>query len=819
MTFNYKISFAKTSKTLEEAIEITQKGLFFNNLTKIQEVSTNNIQVFNNNLLLIEDLELKKEQECLSITILENPFVYEQKEITIIAISTGKEISKNFIELVKNSYDTILSLKTEKEVKEFITSQKQVINKKPDTIKQPQPENESKFDFSQKVIVGDHIGLHARPAATLSKTLKNYQADVFIIYKEKEYNCKSIGMLMSAGIPGHAEIILAANGIQAKDAVIEGCKIISYVPETTENQQVSNEYEYPTFKHSGKALIGIPASPGIGLGKVFILDSQNKEPKLFTQPRDTSSIDMELEFNKIKNAIKDATKSLEDLVKSMEKENNVSTSKIFEAHIGLLNDEKILEDVKIHINRGHTAEYAWLKVLDLKIAEITAHENSVFAERAADYKDLKLKVHEIITGETIQIAKYPDSEFILISNDLTPSQTAKLPKDKVIAIATSEGGPTAHSAILSRALGIPAIVGVGKALKCLKSNQEVALNGHDGFLEPQITDQIKDKVKEVQKKIEEITKAQDATKFKPAVTKDGFKIEIGANVATVEEIETSLNSGAESMGLLRTEFVFQEFQEMPTEEEQLEVFAKMAKKLDGKKVIIRTFDIGADKPVPFLDMPKEENPFLGERGIRLTLNEPLLFNSQINAIVRAVAEHKMNAKIMFPMVSVPSEIIRAKEIVEKAIKKFNAPKIEIGIMLEVPSAVIMCDVLAQYVDFFSIGTNDLTQYVMAIDRQHPKLSKMASPLEPSVLRFIDLAVKSAHKHNKWIGICGNMAANPVNARILIGLGLDELSMGAASIPAIKDIVRNVEYESLKELAQKSLQCKTSNEVRNLFTKR
>ncbi|HZM25435.1 MAG TPA: phosphoenolpyruvate--protein phosphotransferase, partial [Anaerolineales bacterium] len=378
---------------------------------------------------------------------------------------------------------------------------------------------------------------------------------------------------------------------------------------------------------------------------------------------------------------------------------------------------------------------------------------------------------------------------------------------------TAKGGPTSHTAIIARAMGIPAIVAAGTSVLDLNSGSIGILDGFTGILyvNPQQED-----IERAQKLHEEVVRqlSQDyTTRLEPAKTTDGHEIEIFANVNRVADAVKAVEYGTEGVGLMRTEFLFLESGKTPSEDEQYEVYRDMAKALGGRPLTIRTLDIGGDKQVPHLDLPKEDNSFLGIRGIRLCFARPDLFIPQLRAIYRAAAEG--NIRIMFPMISTIEDVEQVREITEKVRQDLNAPEIELGIMVEVPSAAVLADQFAKMVDFFSIGTNDLTQYTLAMDRVHPQLAKQADALNPAVLRMVDLTVKAATKEGKWVAVCGGVASDMKGASILVGLGVRELSVTVPTIPTIKAHLRKTSLADLQALAQKALACRTATEVRAL----
>jgi phosphocarrier protein FPr len=438
----------------------------------------------------------------------------------------------------------------------------------------------------------------------------------------------------------------------------------------------------------------------------------------------------------------------------------------------------------------------------------------LLAERATDILDIGERVLRLLTGLETPGSGRPDHPVIIVADDLTPSETVALDPKQVLGFCTAHGGPHAHTAILARAIGLPAIVNAGPGVLDLPDGTPVILDGSSGVLElhPDEAALVAAQVKQQQQLDRKAAALQAA--HNAAITLDGHRVEVVANIGSVADAHQAAQAGAEGVGLLRTEFLFLNRPEAPGEEEQFQIYRDIALALAGQPVIVRTLDIGGDKPIPYLKLPAEDNPFLGQRGIRLCLEHPALFKEQLRAILRASVSGKL--RIMFPMIADSVELRAAKALVEQVRAELNpspAP-VEIGIMIEVPSAALLADTLAPEVDFFSIGTNDLTQYTLAMDRTHPALATRADGLHPAVLRLIARTVEAAHAAGKWVGICGELGADPVAVPILLGLGVDELSVSSPAIPTIKAQVRQLTLTECREQAQRALKCATARQVRS-----
>lgn len=415
-------------------------------------------------------------------------------------------------------------------------------------------------------------------------------------------------------------------------------------------------------------------------------------------------------------------------------------------------------------------------------------------------------------GSDDQRVSLPDHPVILVATDLSPSDTAALDRDKVLGFVTAAGGPTAHSAIIARALSLPAVVSIGERVLELENLTTVILNGSDGTLTIEPDAAALGSAQAAQQQMQAAKSAAEKSAGQPAITQDGHRVEVVANIGGVADAEEAAVSGAEGVGLLRTEFLFLERTDAPTEQEQFEVYRDIVQAMDGNPVIVRTLDIGGDKPLPYIEVAPEANPFLGERGIRLCLNRPDLLRQQLRAILRAAEFGPL--RIMFPMVADLSEWRAARDMVAEVRTELNAPQVDLGIMIEVPSAALMADAFAEEVDFFSVGTNDLTQYTLAMDRMHPSLAGKSDGLHPAVLRLIARTVEAAHAAGKWVGVCGELGADPQAVPILLGMGVDELSVSVPAIAPVKAQVRSLTLDEAKLLAQRALASGTATEVRD-----
>jgi phosphoenolpyruvate-protein phosphotransferase len=410
----------------------------------------------------------------------------------------------------------------------------------------------------------------------------------------------------------------------------------------------------------------------------------------------------------------------------------------------------------------------------------------------------------------------PTTPVIVVARELSPSDTASFDPERVLGFGIVEGGPTSHIAILARALGLPAIVGVDESMLALAENTPVILNGNDGTLTVNPAPDVLERAKLSQRRWLEYRRFAQEQASLPAISQDGQRVDVTANAGSIADTAEALKMGADGVGLLRTEFLFLERSTAPSEEEQFSVYRAIAETMNKLPVIVRTLDIGGDKPLAYIQLKPELNPFLGERGIRLCLNRPELFREQLRAILRAAAYG--NLRIMFPMVSSIDELRQARAIIDELRRELDAPEVQIGIMIEVPSAALMADIFAPEIDFFSIGTNDLTQYTLAMDRGNSALASKHDGLHPAVLRLIAHTIESAHKHGKRADICGELGSDAAAIPILLGLGMDELSVSIPSVPTVKAQVRSLKISELQSLAREALNCATAQEVRELVKK-
>lgn len=561
---------------------------------------------------------------------------------------------------------------------------------------------------------------------------------------------------------------------------------------------------------------GIAASPGIEIGKAHVLKIQ--EINISTE--NISKDDIDGEIKKLDVAVAASKEQLEQIKAKAEKELGADKAAIFGAHLMVLEDPVFLDEVKTKITEELiTADNAVSQVVNNYIEIFSNMEDEYMKERAADIKDVGERIVKNILGIAADSLTFSE-EVIIIAKDLTPSDTAQMDKDKVLAFATDMGGRTSHTAIMARSLEIPAVVGLVDISDKVKDGDTVIVDGNKGIVYINPDESTSKEYEGLKREYIEYRKKLKELKDLPAETSDKLRrVELAANIGTPRDVKGALENGAEGVGLYRTEFLYMDRDALPSEEEQFEAYKEVIEKMAPRPIIIRTLDIGGDKKLNYLDMPEELNPFLGWRAIRMCLDRPHILKTQLRAILRASAYG--NAKIMYPMVSGLDEIRRANAILNEAKEELKAEGIpfdedlEVGIMVEIPSAAVIADILAKEVDFFSIGTNDLIQYTLAVDRMNEHISHLYEPLHPAVLRLIKNVIDASHKAGKWTGMCGEMAGDTWATAILLGMGLDEFSMSAGSIPQVKNIIRSLSFEKAKQIAEKALSMDDPEDIRNM----
>ena len=558
-------------------------------------------------------------------------------------------------------------------------------------------------------------------------------------------------------------------------------------------------------------LTGIPAAPGLTHGRTVILRKQEVDVPQFDID------DVEQEIQRMHSACEGAKVEIVELKVSVCERANSDEAAIFEAHKMILEDVALFDRAEKAIFQGTNAEKAWMDAIEFFAQMMEQIPDETLSSRAVDIRDVGRRVLCHLLGVKLRGTAL-DEPSVVLGDDLTPSDTASLDKDLVLAFCTVAGGPTSHTAILAKAFGLPAVVGIGEQLLSVPDGTLVLVNGDKGEVHVEPSDEILAAfIKREEAASALLAVAREAAQS-PAVTADGEHVEVVANVGGVVDAPLGIRNGAEGIGLFRTEFLYLDRQSMPTEEEQIEAYVSVFSNYPGLPVVVRLLDIGGDKVIPYLNLPEELNPFLGWRGIRMLEGAGEIFLHQFRALLQAGALSEVDLKIMAPMVSGIAEVRAAKALLEKAKTELAAEgknflaDVEFGIMVEVPSAALLADRLAKEVDFFSIGTNDLTQYTLAVDRTNSKVAYLANSLNPAVLALIKNTIDCAHVEGKWVGLCGELAGEPLATPILLGLGLDEFSMSPARVPVIKQVMRELHKDECQRLAAKVLTLSNDDEV-------
>ncbi|NNU82380.1 phosphoenolpyruvate--protein phosphotransferase [Geobacillus sp. BMUD] len=560
-----------------------------------------------------------------------------------------------------------------------------------------------------------------------------------------------------------------------------------------------------------KTIHGIAASSGIAIAKAYRLET----PHLVAEKRTVA--DVEAEIARLEAAVAKAKEELEAIKQHALEKLGEDKAAIFAAHLLVLDDPELLNPIKEKIKTEQVnAEYALHETASFFISMFEGMDNEYMKERAADIRDVTKRVLAHLLGVTISNPSLISEEVVIIAEDLTPSDTAQLNRQYVKGFATDIGGRTSHSAIMARSLEIPAVVGTKAITAEVQNGDIVIVDGLDGQVVVNPSPELLARYEEKRARYEEQKAEWAKLVHEPTVTADGVHVELAANIGTPDDVKGALANGAEGIGLYRTEFLYMGRSELPTEDEQFAAYKTVLEQMNGKPVVVRTLDIGGDKELPYLHLPKEMNPFLGFRAIRLCLEMQDMFRTQLRALLRASVHG--NLKIMFPMIATLDEFRQAKAILleeKEALLRQGVPVadgIEVGMMVEIPAAAVMADQFAKEVDFFSIGTNDLIQYTMAADRMNERVSYLYQPYNPAILRLISHVIDAAHREGKWVGMCGEMAGDPIAIPILLALGLDEFSMSATSILPARAQLKQLAKEEAARIKETVLSLGTAEEV-------
>jgi phosphoenolpyruvate-protein phosphotransferase/dihydroxyacetone kinase phosphotransfer subunit len=674
------------------------------------------------------------------------------------------------------------------------------------------------------LVVPNPVGLHARPAVKFVETALRFDAHITVQNATRggpAVDAKSMMQVSNQATARQGETIrIVARGQDASAALAALRELVDDGFGEMEASVVA--VPRPAAKPA-TARLSVPEGPppprlhGIAVSEGYVVAPAFVHRRVDRDvPRRTVD-DSQAELQRFHDAREAALQQLEQIQERVSAAADTQTAQIFEFHRMMLQDAEVVGAVEEQIGaRKLNAEAAVNDVFSEWVDRFAGLEDDLMRARAADVRDVGDRVLGLLMDAGASALAELPGEVIVVADDLVPSETALLDRDKVRGLATAVGGETSHTAILARMLGIPAVVGLGAGILAVPSGTKLALDGESGVVEvnpaPEVVEQYEAREARLQAVQDEALKTAD----QPAITRDGRQVEVAANIGDVQSAEEAVRYGAEGVGLLRSEFLYLDRTELPDEEEQFEAYRAIAEVMGQRPLIVRTLDVGGDKQLPYLEIGPELNPFLGVRAIRLSLERPDIFQPQLRAILRAGAGH--NIKIMFPMVATRKETAQARSALAQAREALaqqgipHAGQVEVGIMVETPASAIMSPLLAQDVDFFSIGSNDLTQYTLAVDRGNERLSNLYRALDPAVLHLIRMVIEAAHAAGKWVGLCGELAGQRSAIPILLGLGLDEFSMTPRAIPLAKRLIRRLHAGEMEALADEVLTLATADEV-------
>ncbi|MDP0562570.1 MAG: phosphoenolpyruvate--protein phosphotransferase [Candidatus Endonucleobacter sp. (ex Gigantidas childressi)] len=669
-------------------------------------------------------------------------------------------------------------------------------------------------DVEAIVIIPNSEGFHARPSALLVKQCRAIPSKVILSYNGIDARSDSITEIMKLNTRLGSSVTIKAWGESSQADVKSIITAIESglgeeIAASTKKTSATNEVEPPLLDNPDndhRHLQGIRAAPGLSIGHIIHIRRQHMELQEWVS-------DATAEQNSLNTAITAVCDELLQLISQLAEGDEQEQSDIFNAHLQLLKDPALTEATRSLIHEGHSAAWAWNNTVRRQIKELQALDNVLLAERAADVDDAGQRVLAKLTGYEQGIESWPKGA-IPVYMDITPSELLSLDRTRIAGVCSLAGGASSHVAIIARSLGIPYLAGLDRRINDHPDGTTVILDADSGhiLLYPSEVE-----IRQYNTQMDVTERAYQIalkTSGEIAITKDGVHIEVAANVGSLEEAHRAVKLGAQGIGLLRTEFLYLNRSTEPSEDEQTKIYSDILSVMGKERtVIIRTLDVGGDKPLAYLPIPAEENPFLGERGIRVGINSPALLRRQIRALLRSANVGKL--RIMLPMIASFEEFHAVKLLFNEECEQLKTSA-ELGIMIEVPSAALMARELASEAGFFSIGTNDLTQYTLAMDRGHPRLAKRIDSLHPAVLRLIAMTVEGAAAENRWTGVCGGIAGDVTATPLLLGLGVDELSVSVPSIPLIKSRIRELNLADCQALAKKALTMKDAPQVRALL---
>ena len=677
------------------------------------------------------------------------------------------------------------------------------------------PSDDAATVTSEAILIPNRSGLHARPSAVIANIAKGFKSSIKLQVGDRHANARSVTAILALDVGQGAKVQVVASGPDAKAAVEKLSAVLAAgsgdegsIPAPAPATTTVSPSSAPPPRESTdpNVLVGASASPGLVVGEVFQL--RRREIRV-----SEAGADVDTERRHLAAAVATARGQLAALRAQLHAKREAAKAAIFAAHEELLTDPDLLEIAESAMAKGKSAAFAWKRAFSTHAERLASMKNQLLAQRANDLRDVGLRVLAIVTGDALEKLEYPPQS-VLIAEDLTPSDTALLDRSRVMGFCTTRGGSTSHVAIIARSMGLPALAGIEPAALEVPNGTLVILDGNKGTLRLNASANEIARVRNAQARAKQRRAGDLAHALEPAITLDGTRIEVVANIGGLTDATKVAGLGGEGVGLLRSEFLFMERTDAPSEEEQFETYKSIAQAVGPENLlIIRTLDVGGDKPLAYLPIPKEDNPFLGQRGVRVGLERPEILRTQVRAILRAAAFGKIS--IMFPMIARLSELHDVKAMLAEEAASLGVPGVPTGIMVEVPAAAVMAAQFAREADFFSIGTNDLTQYTLAMDRGHPKLVPQVDGLNPAVLRLIAHTVKGAEPLGKPVGVCGGIASDPAAVPILIGLGVSELSLSLSAIPTVKAQIRTLRVDACRSLAERALAAESAEEVRAL----
>ncbi|HDR9080027.1 phosphoenolpyruvate--protein phosphotransferase [Burkholderia vietnamiensis] len=676
----------------------------------------------------------------------------------------------------------------------------------------------SAHEVRRQIVLTQPGGLHARPAARARESVRGFDATVDVQFDGRHASIASVVGLLGLGAGEGATVELIGRGAHAQQAVDAVARELLREAhgEVEETPARLRSPAPPTLRHDDGAaragapldpntLAGVCAAPGIAVGTLVRLDDADIVP-----PEPASGTPAS-ESRRLDQALKAVDAELGETVRNASARGAVGEAGIFAVHRVLLEDPTLVDAARDQISLGKSAGFAWRATIRAQIDTLSRLDDALLAERAADLRDIEKRVLRAL-GHTSGVTRALPDEAVLAAEEFTPSDLSSLDRERVTALVMARGGATSHAAIIARQLGIPALVAVGDALYAIPDGTQVVVDASAGRLEHAPSAVDVERARHERERLDGVREANRQHAREAAATADGRAIEVAANIATLDDANTALDNGADSIGLLRTELMFIHRQTAPSVVEHRQSYQSIVDALQGRTAIIRTLDVGADKEVDYLTLPPEPNPALGLRGIRLAQVRPDLLDDQLQGLLAVKPFGAV--RILLPMVTDAGELVRLRaRIDEFARAQGRTEPIEVGVMIEVPSAALLADQLARHADFLSIGTNDLTQYTLAMDRCQADLAAQSDGLHPAVLRLIDIAVRGAAKHGKWVGVCGALGGDPLAVPILVGLGVTELSVDPVAVPGIKARVRRLDYQLCRQRAQDLLALDSAQAVR------